>query len=79
MLAFSSGYRQVALTYNKHRIVHALKRELPVCLFSHVRILAVFDEKRTRAKSSDFFICPYSSCRNETHAGFENKEARASL
>ena len=56
MLAFSSGYRQVALTYNKHSIVHAQKRELPVCLFSHVRILAVFDEKRTRAKSSDFFI-----------------------
>ena len=54
MLAFSSGYRQVALTTNKHRIVHALKHELPVCLFSHVRILAVLDEKRTRAKSSDF-------------------------
>ena len=33
MLAFSSGYWQVALTTNKHRIVQALKRELPVCLF----------------------------------------------
>ena len=54
MLAFSSGYRQVALTTNKHRIVHALKRELPVCLFSVVEWLGVFDEKRTRAKSSDF-------------------------
>ena len=54
MLAFSSGYRQVALTYNKHRIVHAPKRELPVCLFSVVEWLGVFDEKRTRAKSPDF-------------------------
>ena len=54
MLAFSSGYRQVALTTNKHRIVHALKRELPVCLFSVVEWLGVFDEKRTRANSSDF-------------------------
>ena len=77
MLAFSSGYRQVALTYNKHRIVHALKRELPVCLFSHVRILAVLDEKRTRAKSSDFLYVLIQAVR--THAGFENKEARASL
>ena len=79
MLAFSSGYRQVALTTNKHRIVQALKRKLPVCLFSVVECLAVLDEKRTRAKSSDFFICPYSSCQNRTHAGVENKEARASL
>ena len=54
MLAFSSGYRQVALTTNKHRIVQALKRKLPVCLFSVVECLAVLDEKRTRAKSSDF-------------------------
>ena len=34
--ALPSGYRQVALTTNKHRIVHAVKRELPVCLFSVV-------------------------------------------
>ena len=61
MLAFSSGYRQVALTTNKHRIVHALKHELPVCLFSHVRILAVLDEKRTRAKSSDFLYVLFQS------------------
>ena len=71
MLAFSSGYRQVALTTTKHRIVHALKYELPLCLFSVVEWLGVFDEKRTRAKSSDFFICPYSSCQNRTHAGLK--------
>ena len=77
MLAFSSGYRQVALTTNKHRIVQALKRKLPVCLFSVVECLAVLDEKRTRAKSSDFLYVLIQAVR--THAGVENKEARASL
>ena len=71
MLAFSSGYRQVALTTNKHRIVHALKHELPVCLFSHVRILAVLDEKRTRAKSSDFLYVLIQAVRTERTRGLK--------
>ena len=72
MLAFSSGYRQVALTTNKHRIVHALKRELPVCLFSVVKWLGgVFDEKRTRAKSSDFLYVLIQAVRTERTRGLK--------
>ena len=71
MLAFSSGYRQVALTTNKHRIVHALKRELPVCLFSVVEWLGVFDEKRTRVKSSDFLYVLIQAVRTERTRGLK--------
>ena len=71
MLAISSGYRQVALTTNKHRIVHALKRELPVCLFSVVEWLGVFDEKRTRAKSSDFLYVLIQAVRTERTWGLK--------
>ena len=71
MLAFSSGYRQVALTTNKHRIVQALKRELPVCLFSVVEWLGVFDEKRTRAKSSDFWYVLIQAVRTERTRGLK--------
>ena len=71
MLAFSSGYCQVALTTNKHRIVHALKRELPVCLFSVVEWLGVFDEKRTKAKSSDFLYVLIQAVRTERTRGLK--------
>ena len=71
MLAFSSGYRQVVLTTNKHRIVQALKRELPVCLFSVVEWLGVFDEKRTKAKSSDFLYVLIQAVRTERTRGLK--------
>ena len=51
MLAFSSGYRQVALTTNKHRIVHALKHELPVCLFSVVEWLGYSMKREQEPKA----------------------------
>ena len=73
MLAFSSDYRQVALTTNKHRIVQALKRELPVCLFSVVEWLGVFDEKRTRAKSSDFLYVLILAVRTERTRGLKTR------
>ena len=75
MLAFSSGYRQVALTTNKHRIVQALKRKLPVCLFSVVECLAVLDEKRTRAKSSDFLYVLIQAVRTERTRGLKTRGA----
>ena len=61
----------MALTTNKHRIVHALKRKLPVCLFSVVEWLGVFDEKRTRAKSSDFLYVLIQAVRTERTRGLK--------
>ena len=45
---------------DKHRTVHALLREPPVCLFSVVENLAIFLGTRTRAKSSIILICTVS-------------------
>ena len=36
LLVYNFGYRQVTCTHNKHRTVHAHKRELSDCLFSCV-------------------------------------------
>ena len=56
MLAFSSGYCQVALTTNKHRIVQALKRELPVCLFSVVEWLGYSMKREQEPKALIFYM-----------------------
>lgn len=64
--AFPLGYRQVTLSSDKHRMIHAIRREPSYCLFSDDECLAVFKGKRTRAKSS-ISICSFQV--------FENRDA----
>ena len=71
MLAFSSGYRQVALTTNKHRIVQALKRELPVCLFSVVEWLGYSMKREQEPKALIFLYVLIQAVRTERTRGLK--------
>ncbi len=51
-LARTSGYRQVTSHVHKHRTAHAKRGMNLLSACSHVRKLAVFEVRRTRAKSS---------------------------